>query len=159
MQVEYVGPADRHVGSGRTHEVRAWWNSVHTDEGAVKRAACRAVREELGPERAHKAEVSHMDTGYYHAPNMDSLIRVRVLTEAEADERAELRSRVYLLCDVCDGPEPCEVRSVATEGPVRESGEQPCTELAVCYRCSLDLRGRSSVLHWLNSRGQISNVH
>lgn len=159
MRVEYAGPANRHVGFGWTHEVRAWWNSVHTDEGDVKRAACRAVREALGPERAHATEVSHMDTGYYHAPNTDAMIRVRVLTKAEADERAELRSRVYRVCGMCGAPDPCEVRSVATEGPVRETGEQPSVELAVCYRCSLDLRGRSGLLHWLNSRGQISNVH
>lgn len=159
MQVEYAGPANRHAGFGWTHEVRAWWNSMHTDEGAVKRAACRAVREELGPERAHATEVSHMETGYYHAPNLDAMIRVRVLTKAEADERAELRSRLYLLCGMCDGPEPVEVRSVVVHGPARESETRPSIELAVCYRCSLDLRGRSSVLHWLNSCGQISNVH
>lgn len=159
MQVEYAGPADRHVGFGWTHEVRAWWNSKHTDEGAVKRAACRAVCAELGPERAHCTEVTSMDRGYYSAPHMDAMVRVRVLTKEQADARAELRSRVYRVCDMCGGPDPCEVRSVPVEGPRRQSEPWPSMEPAVCYRCSLDLRGRSSVLHWLNRRGQISNVH
>lgn len=141
ITVEYAGLADRWSGPGTVHEVRAWWNVNQASVGKVKRAAMKEVQ---GQVTGH-VEYVGMDMSTYNTPNLNAMIRIRVLTTAEVAKRAELKTRVYRTCDKCGSEQPSEVVRMDADG----------TEKALCYACWHPVKRSCKVLHWINKYGKI----
>lgn len=139
--IEYKGLADRWAGTGVVHEVRAWWNVNEDDEGAVKRAASKAVREEVG--KGGSVTFESWDMSTYKTPQLDALVRVRVLTPEQVDHRKELKTRRYAECAICGTP-PGEL-------VLLEDGE----EHPLCYSCRRGLQGKYQVVHWIKADGKV----
>lgn len=143
MIVEYRGVADRQVGSGTAHEVRAFWTSGQGSEGDVKRGASKAVRDVVGEGGSVAFESWDLDTCNF--PTLAALIRVRVLTDEQVAARKELRGRRYTVCAVCVNAPPGELVRMLSDG----------TERPVCYPCSRGLQGKCQVVHWINKDGKV----
>lgn len=144
MRVEYKGVADRWAGSGVVHEVRAWWNIREHSEGQVKRAAINCLRTE-GRVLDH-AEVIGMDMSTYGTPNMNGMVRIRVLTVAEREAQKELKARHYTVCEVCGDKSPGEVVEIKATG----------VQQAMCFTCRTGLEsGSYQVKHWIKADGTV----
>jgi hypothetical protein len=143
MIIEYAGVADRWAGDGVVHNVRAWWNVNETVQGAVKRAAVRAVRDAL-EDPGHVAVIG-MDTCTYGTPQLNALVRVRVRTHEEVAHRAELLTRRYPCCVGCVGPGAGYLVRMHADG----------AERALCFTCWDPVRGACKVLHWIKADGRL----
>lgn len=144
MIIEYAGRADKWAGTGEVHEVRAWWNARTDSQGDVKRAASAAVRKEVG--KGGSVAFESWDMSTYNHPQINAMIRVRVLTDQQVKHRKELKERVYKGCDGsgCKSAPGQVVRLV--DG----------TEAALCFGCWNPLRGTGvKVLHYINKYGRI----
>lgn len=147
MIIEYAGQADRQVGAGVVHEVRAWWNVNQDTQGEVKRAASAAVRKEVG--KGGSVAFESWDMSTYSHPQLNAMIRVRVLTDEQVKARRELKDRRYSACDG-DGDECSNVPGRLVR--VDEKG----TEKALCYTCLRTLpKGTYQVLHWIKADGRL----
>jgi hypothetical protein len=150
MIIEYAGIADRQVGTGTVHEVRAWWQVDKEDGGKVKRAASAAVREAVGEGGTVAFESWDVDT--YNTPRLNAMIRVRVRTADQVAARKELASRRYT---------ECEGRGTDGKGCGNQPGEvvhlrESDIEQPLCYSCRKDLpAGSYQVRHWIKSGGRI----
>ncbi|MER6605729.1 hypothetical protein ABT282_07390 [Streptomyces sp. NPDC000927] len=145
MIIEYKGIADRYAGTGVVHEVRAWWNAIQDDEGAVKRAASKAVRDVVG--KGGSVTFDSWDMSTYSSPQLNAMVRVRVLTSEQMAARKELRERRYTECGGCKRDHPGQVVR-------RENG----SEQAVCYACWGEIKGTGEacqVLHWIKADGRV----
>lgn len=145
MIVEYAGLADRWAGGGVVHQVRAWWNVHEHSEGQVKRAALETLCPANGVVVIGCAEVIGMDTSTYNTPQLNAVVRIRVLLPEEMTTRAELRLRRYTRCDGCGGPPGGQVVRMAADG----------AERALCYTCWDPIKGTCKVLHWIKSDGKL----
>lgn len=147
MIIEYAGVADRQVGHGTIHQVRAWWNVNDTTQGRIKRAAIEAVRE--GTRTADSVEYVSMDMSTYSHPQMDAMVYVRVVPQDVADRRAELKTRKYTACTGGDGTcteTPGELVRIKSDG----------TEHPLCYGCRTGLAaGSYQLVHWIKSDGRL----
>lgn len=143
MIVEYAGIANRWTGPGVVHEVRAWWNVNQYSQGAVKRAALHALRTQ-GRIIGH-AEVIGMDMSTHATPQLNALIRIRVLTPDEVARGEELRTRRYTRCDGCGCDHPGQV--------VRMHEDD--TERALCFTCWNPVKSTCKVLHWIKKDGKL----
>lgn len=150
MIVEYAGRADRYCGPGVVHEVHAWWNVHESSERAVKGAARRSLFTQGGI--TDLAAFVSWDLCTYSHPQLNAVIRFRVLTPAELDRRTELRARRYTRCD----GEGC------TEAPGQlvymfdDTTGNP--ERALCWACWRPLADavQCKVLHWIDRDGKLS---
>lgn len=148
MIIEYAGTADRQVGTGTIHQVRAFWTAGKDDDGNVKRAAGKAVRDVVG--KGGSVAFESWDMSTYSHPQLNAMIYVRVMTDAQVKRRAELKARRYTTCEgkngTCAHQAPGEVVRVDDAG----------TELALCYGCRTALpKGSYQVVHWIKSDGRI----
>lgn len=143
MIIEYVGIADRQVGTGTIHEVRAWWNVRHDTEGRVKRAAIEAVREAKKTFNALSFDSWDMST--HDTPQINAMIRIRELSTAEVARRKELTSRRYNTCDGCGTNGPGQLVRMHADG----------TERALCYQCWNPVKSTCKVLHWIDKHGKL----
>lgn len=174
MIVEYKGVADRWAGPGGVHEVRAWWNVYENTEGQVKRAAVDTLTPANGVVVTGTAEVIGMDTDTYSTPQLNAMVRIRVLTAAELATRTELRARVYRRCDGCGNDQPGylvrRLTGADTDVRVEQShelegggtvhrvtfGKVPSdAELALCYSCWHPIKADCKVLHWIKADGKL----
>lgn len=105
MIIEYKGVAERQVGPGIVHEVRAWWDVTTDSEREVKRAAQRAVRQEIRSTDHVSVDPIHADT--YSTPRLNALVRVRVISHEQHVERKRLAALVVLACATCGACGPC----------------------------------------------------
>lgn len=141
ITVEYIGLADRQVGVGDVHEVRAHWHSVRDSEGDVKQSVSMAVRGKIGKGGSAVFDSWEVDT--YKSPSLSAIVRVRVLTDEQLARRKELKSRRYHKCALCPG-EPVEL--------VRR---QDGTEQPLCFYCRRGLGEEYQVTHWINRDGKL----
>ena len=144
MIVEYAGIADRWAGPGVVHNVRAWWNVNHDSEGRVKRAALNTLCPENGVVVLGHAEVIDMDMCTSNHPNLNAMVRIRVLTPEQVARCKELKKRCYTRCDGC-GSHPGQVVRMHADG----------TERALCYGCWNPVKSTCKVLHWIKSDGRL----
>lgn len=146
MIIEYAGTADRQVGHGTIHQVRAWWNVNDTTEGRIKRAAIEAVRE--GTRTASLVEYVSMDMSTYNTPQLNAMVYVRVVPQSVADRRAKLKTRTYTTCAGGDGT--CK----GTPGELVRIADG--SEVPLCYGCRTGLAaGSYQVVHWIKSNGKL----
>lgn len=146
MIIEYAGRAGRQVGTGTVHEVRAWWNAISDEEGAVKRAATAAVRKEVG--KGGSVAFESWDMSTYSHPQINAMVRVRVLTDEQVARRKELKTRRYTTCGGNGG------RCTSTPGEVVRVSEG--VEQALCYGCRTALpKGSYQVVHWIKADGRV----
>lgn len=144
MIIEYAGRAERHVGWGITHEVRAWWNVNLDSDGTVKRAALDAVRAEVA--EGYHVEYVSRDMSTYNTPRLDAMYLVRVLSPEQTAQRAELRTRRYTSCTTDTCPEqPGYLVRMDADG----------TERALCYGCWAPIKSTCKVLHWIKADGNL----
>jgi hypothetical protein len=141
--IEYAGVADRWTGWGVVHEVRAWWSANQDSQGAVKRAAVAAVLAEVGS--TDRAEFASWDMSTYSTPQLNAMVRVRVLTAEEWARRKELRSRRCTRCDKCGCDHPGQLVTI----------DGVSTALALCFGCWHPIRERCKVLHWIKANGKL----
>lgn len=150
MHIEYIGVNDRQVGTGTLHKVHARWNSTETEAGEVKRAASAAVRKAVG--KGGSVSFSSWEVGNYHAPRMDAVILVRVLTEAQMERREELKFRRYTQCN---GTDLGGFRCTDTPGElvrIKATGE----EQPLCGDCRSNLEsGSYQVVHYIQRDGRV----
>lgn len=143
MFIEYAGQAERQVGRGTLHNVRAWWNAVSEDQGKVKRAALGAVRAEI-PATSRASFVSWgMDTSTH--PTINAFITVRVLSAEEAARLARLKAIRAHACHTCSDPHPGYYADV--DG----------IEKALCYVCTERLAPgtRYRLIAWIRADGRL----
>lgn len=164
ITVEYAGPASFQVGRLPQYDVRAWWCLVN--DGTVGRVKLEAGRELKRHVEADHVEFVRMDMSTYNTPHMDAMMTFRVLTAAQFQERAELRSRVYRTCDGCSDGSPVQLAMLTRPGtpavpdpwnvtPGRvDTGETR----ALCYSCWRPVAdaGGCRVLHTINRHGKLS---
>jgi hypothetical protein len=142
MIIEYAGVADRWAGLGVVHNVRAWWNVNHDAEGAVKRAALRAVQPKV--KATDHLSVDPIDADTYSTPQLNALVRVRVISHEQYVERKRLASLVVRNCTKCGDEHPGNYLRMA------DGSEQ-----AVCYTCLLALPDGYRTIAWVKSDGRL----
>jgi hypothetical protein len=125
------------------HQVRAWWNANNETEGEVKRAAREAVRSD--GRVLDLIEFESMDMSTYNTPQLNAMIRFRVLSPAEKDRRAELKTRRYKTCEGCGSKDPGQLVRMHADG----------AERALCFGCWSPLKGSCRVLHWIDRNGAL----
>lgn len=145
MIIEYAGIADRWAGPGVVHNVRAWWNVNQDTEGGVKRAALRAVRPEV--KVTDHLSVDPIDADTYSTPQLNALVRVRVIAHEQYMERKRLAVLVVRACALCMSDCP----SYYLRLPDR-------SEQGVCFTC---LRGPAladveyRTIAWIKADGRL----
>jgi hypothetical protein len=145
---EYAGTADRQVGWGVTHEVRAFWNAL--DDYSERQVAAHGKRELKASDVTGRIEYIGRDLSTYNSPSLSAMLRYRVLTDEQHARRAELRTRVYKRCDGCGGSDPGQLVYMfddTTGNPER----------ALCYTCwrPLAVTVQCKVLYWIKADGKL----
>lgn len=142
MIIEYKGQADRQVGTGTVHEVRAFWNSMRDDEGVVKRDASKAVRDVVGKSGSVTFESWDLDT--FKSPSLAAIVRVRVLTDEQVERRKRLKAARYDKCGICTTN---DAGQLVLWG---DGSEQP-----LCYICMKGLGEKYQVVHYIKADGRL----
>lgn len=141
--VEYIGPAERQVGTGTVHEVRAFWDAR---DGLTEKQVAAEGKSALVSDGKILDHVEYIgrDLDTYRSPRLAAVLRYRALTPDEFRTRTELRSRRYTSCAGCGEEEPGQL-------VCRENG----TEEALCFGCWNPVKYICKVLHWIKADGKL----